>query len=121
VGLLCEDYFLYFEEIDWAVRGRGRLRLGYAPGSIGYHKEGATIGRPGRSASADIMALRNRLRFTRKRYPWALPVVWLGFLGVVVNRIRRGQSDRIAAILSIMFGLGRRVDQVGSPSRMKQA
>lgn len=107
VGLLCEDYFLYFEEIDWAVRGRRHFRLGYAAGSVVYHKEGATIGRPAQSASAELMALRNRLRFTRKRLPWALPTVWLGFLVVVVNRIRRGQADRVGPILRVMFGLRR--------------
>ncbi|MDN5849502.1 MAG: glycosyltransferase family 2 protein, partial [Nitrococcus sp.] len=104
VGLLCEDYFLYFEEIDWAVRGRRRLRLAVAPRSRVYHKCGATIARADQAIATDCLALRNRLRFTRTRLPWALPTVWLGFLGVLINRICRGQIDRVKPILGIMFG-----------------
>jgi len=44
VGLLCEDYFLYFEELDWATRGRGQYVLAYAPRSLVYHKEGRRSG-----------------------------------------------------------------------------
>lgn len=104
IGLLCEDYFLYYEEIDWAMRARGRYALAYAPGSIVYHKEGGTIGSPRISARAEYLALRNRLLFTRKRVPVAFPTVWLGFLVVILNRLRRGQFDRIGKILRIMFG-----------------
>lgn len=103
VGLLCEDYFLYFEEIDWAFRGRRRFSLGYAPHSLVYHKEGATIGSPSRALSVDLLALRNRLLFTWKRVPWALPTVWLGLWAVVANRCRRGQFDRIFPILKLML------------------
>ncbi|EAR22748.1 rhamnosyl transferase related protein [Nitrococcus mobilis Nb-231] len=106
IGLLCEDYFLYFEEIDWAVRGRGRGRfqLAFAPRSRVYHKGGGSTGRPSQSPAADYLALHNRLRFTRKHIPWALPTVWLGFLLVLANRLRRGQFDRIIPILAIMLG-----------------
>lgn len=104
VGLLCEDYFLYFEEIDWAVRGRGRLALAFAPDSVVYHREGAATGRPARAAAADCLALSNRLRFTRNHRPWALPTVWLGFLLVLANRLRRGQRERLRPILAIMLG-----------------
>ena len=45
VGLLEEDYFLYFEELDWIKRGKKRgWSLAYAPQAVVYHKEGATIG-----------------------------------------------------------------------------
>jgi GT2 family glycosyltransferase len=37
VGLMCEDYFLYFEEADWAMRARNRYKLVYAPESVVYH------------------------------------------------------------------------------------
>ena len=104
IGLLCEDYFLYYEEIDWAMRARGRYALAYAPGSIVYHKKGETIGSPRISARAEYLALRNRLLFTRKHVAVAFPTVWLGFLVVILNRLRRGQFDRIGKILRIMLG-----------------
>lgn len=45
VGLMDERYFLYFEELDWALRARAQgFRLGWAPASVVIHKEGAAIG-----------------------------------------------------------------------------
>src|SRR5699024_1368336 len=44
VGLLNEEYFLYYEEIDWAMRSGDQFQLGFAPKSIVYHKEGASTG-----------------------------------------------------------------------------
>ncbi|RMF44039.1 MAG: glycosyltransferase, partial [Deltaproteobacteria bacterium] len=43
VGLMNEGYFLYFEELDWALRGK-RFRLAYAPESRVYHRVGASVG-----------------------------------------------------------------------------
>lgn len=68
IGLMQEDYFLYYEEADWAERGRGRYRLGFAPKSIVFHKSGAN--------SSKVMPLftagfyyRSRLRFVRRFLP----------------------------------------------------
>ena len=44
VGLMEESYFLYFEELDWAMRAKKAFKLGYARESVVYHKEGASIG-----------------------------------------------------------------------------
>jgi GT2 family glycosyltransferase len=41
IGLMQEDYFLYYEEADWAMRGRDHFQLGFAPQSIVFHKSGA--------------------------------------------------------------------------------
>lgn len=83
VGLMVEDYFLYFEEIDWAMRGRAMgFKLGYAPRSVVRHKEGASIGTDSRRTGSmlSIMYLtRNRLRFTARFFPQ--------YLGAVRRRI----------------------------------
>lgn len=104
VGPLCEDYFLYFDEIDWAVRARGRYRLAYAPRSIVYHKEGGTT-EGGKSFTSDFYALTNRLVFTRRYYPWALPTVYLGLIVSLVNRVRRRQWDRVSMIVRIILSI----------------
>jgi GT2 family glycosyltransferase len=68
VGPMHEDYFLYYEEADWATRGLHRFRLGYAPQSIVFHKSGAN--------SSKIMPMftagyfyRSRLRFVNRFLP----------------------------------------------------
>jgi GT2 family glycosyltransferase len=107
VGLMSERYFLYFEELDWALRGAD-YELAYAPDAVVYHKEGRSIGShaDGRrtSALADYYALRNRLLLTRQFFPAALPTVYCGLLGAAVNRMRRGQFRRALTALRILLG-----------------
>ncbi|RII31394.1 MAG: glycosyltransferase family 2 protein [Geobacter sp.] len=109
IGLMSEDYFLYYEEIDWAVRGSKLFHLCYAEKSIVYHKEGASIGSSSisknRSIISEYFMTRNRFRFTYKFYPYALPFVYLGFIMTVFNRIRRREWGKIIPILtaSLLF------------------
>ncbi|GFO54719.1 glycosyl transferase family 2 [Geomonas sp. Red276] len=102
IGLMCEDYFLYFEEIDWFQRARSRFRIAFSSRSRVYHKEGASIGSSSvavtRSKMSDFYIVRNKILFTRKFFPLLLPVVILSTLAVAANRIRRGQADRIGTV-----------------------
>jgi GT2 family glycosyltransferase len=70
IGLMQEDYFLYYEEIDWCTRGKDKFRLGYAPNSLVFHKEGASIGTAasGGSALSTYYLFRSRVRFTARFY-----------------------------------------------------
>jgi GT2 family glycosyltransferase len=108
IGLMSEDYFLYYEELDWAMRARGRYALVYAPRCIVYHKEGAAIGSSGaplaRTRAADYYEIRNRLTVTRKFFRGALPTVYVGLGLAALNRIRRGQWDRARMIAGIALG-----------------
>ena len=107
VGLMSEDYFLYYEEVDWATRAKGRYMLAFAPKSIVYHKEGGSIGSSSEGAKksrlADYYGVRNRLLYTRIHAPEALPSVYLGLLITVANRVRRRQWARIPMILSLAW------------------
>ncbi len=79
IGLMCEDYFLYFEEPDWAMRGRGRYTLAYAEKSIVHHKVGvstAMYDTSGSSTAASFL-FRNYLRFTARFFPFTLPIMAL--------------------------------------------
>ena len=104
VGLLSEIYFLYFEELDWALRAKSYgYALAYASQAIIYHKEGASIGggnrdRDHKSWLADYYEVRNRLVVSRKFYPWAVPTVCLALIGTLMNRIRRRQWRRIGMV-----------------------
>lgn len=107
VGLMAEDYFLYFEELDWAIRAKPDFDLGYAPDSIVYHKEGASIGssqqRNRRSLLSDQYLSRNRVVFTRKFYPWLVPSVlfWVS-VGAAV-RLFQGDPKRAWTFVSSAF------------------
>lgn len=107
VGLLCEDYFLYFEEADWAIRAKSRFKLGYAAQSVVYHKVGGSIGTSSNPAkmsyTSDYYNIRNRLLFTRRFYPSALPTVWLVILGSLLLRLCLGKWDRVEMIFRLLF------------------
>lgn len=78
VGMMNENLFLYFEEIDWCTRAPGKWKLGYVPESEVYHKEGASIGSSAHARPSDLSLryiTRNRLFFTRYRAPHHLPSV----------------------------------------------
>ena len=81
VGLMYEGYFLYHEELDWALRGRGRYSLVYAPESVVYHKGAASIGTvqitPKNDLKFNLRCLRPKLLFTFRFFPTAIPAVLL--------------------------------------------
>lgn len=103
VGLMDESYFLYFEDVDWSERAKRKgYKLLYCWKSKVYHKEGGSIGSSSKgekkSELADYYGIRNRIVFTKKFYPKYLPFVYLSFLGVFLNRIKRKQFKRIPLV-----------------------
>jgi len=107
VGLMEESYFLYFEELDWAMRAKGRFRLDYARDSLIYHKEGAAIGsspdRMKRSLASDKYLTRSRVLFTKRFFPLALPSVLVSVILAAVYRLCRGDLERAKVMISSMF------------------
>jgi GT2 family glycosyltransferase len=106
IGLMAEDYFLFFEEIDWVTRGKDRYSLAYAPRSIVYHKVGASIGtatNPRRkSYQCDYYTLRNRLVFTRRYYPYSLVGVYAFLIVELFARVLVGRWDLAGMICGLL-------------------
>lgn len=99
VGLLDERFFLYFEEIDWMLRARGRFALAYTPHALVWHREGAACGaslrRGGKSELADFHFQRSRLLCARKHFPAFFPLVLATLAVSAVRRVTRGQWRRL--------------------------
>lgn len=108
VGPMHEDYFLYYEEVDWAIR-RGALPLAYAEGAPVWHHGGTAIGtgRPDErpSAFSNYFNYRNRMRFMRRFHPWRLPVAYLANLARIAASLRRDDAARTLAALRGLHGL----------------
>lgn len=68
IGPMQEDYFLYFEEADWAIRSASRFTLAYASHSHVFHKSGASSTKNMPMFSANLY-YRNRLRFMNRFFP----------------------------------------------------
>ncbi len=107
VGLMCEDYFLYFEEADWAIRASGRFTLGYAPQSVVYHKVGSSIGTSSNPANKSLLCdfynIRNRILFAKRHYPVTLPTIYLVLLGEILLRVLCGKFKRAVMIMNLMI------------------
>lgn len=100
VGLMNENYFLYFEETDWCVRAkRGGYKLVYAPGSVVYHKESVSVKKI--KGIMHYYLTRNRLFFIRQN---GIGVRWLNRFGddfyCLLRHIYRRDSEPARAILT---------------------
>jgi GT2 family glycosyltransferase len=118
VGLLNEQYFLYFEEIDWITRAKGKFGLGYCAASQVLHKEGRSIGSAKdsrmRSLFSEHWLSRNRILFTRTFFPLHLPVTLLWTTGVAWSRLLRGAPAQAWTVFtgawSGLFAKGRKAE-----------
>lgn len=100
IGLMNEEYFLYYEELDWSCRCRDKYQLAVALDSIVYHKEGATIGTG--SELSEFYLLLNRIRFSRKHYKFYAPIVFLMTLVTMFNPFRIRVYKRIDMFLKVI-------------------
>lgn len=106
-GPMAEDYFLYYEEVDWALR-RGTLPLLYCPGGIVYHVGGTAIGSPviGRPASPFSLYFkhRGRIRFLRRHFPSSLAPGQAYSLAKAAQLLLRGYPGHARALLAGALG-----------------
>lgn len=111
VGFMEESYFLYFEEMDWSVRNRGRFAIGFAHGAIVYHKEGGSIGSSGkkgnRSDLSEYYLMRSRVKFYRRNFPLLWPLQYPVGLMQIARRVLRRQPKKAWIMTRALFGLGR--------------
>ncbi len=106
VGLLSEEYFLYYEELDWTYRAREKgWAIDWCPDAVVYHKEGASIGssyRAEKSLFSETEVFRSRKIFTKKYYGLSLRF-YLSSLLLIANRLRKGKFKAAMAVTKITF------------------
>ena len=95
VGLMNEELYLYFDEIDWTLRMKPNYEAAYEPTSIVYHKHGGTLGGGVKKPSRHRIyyMTTNRILFTRRHHPAALPVVVLALLAQAAKNVLRGRFE----------------------------
>ncbi|HEY4210002.1 MAG TPA: glycosyltransferase family 2 protein [Steroidobacteraceae bacterium] len=102
VGLLQEDYFLYYEEIDWALRGREHFRVGYAAGSHVFHRSGASSSRVMPAFSSNLY-YRNRLRFVSRFFPDRLGAAKRGMAVDLLRHSLRGRWTHARIVAAALW------------------
>jgi GT2 family glycosyltransferase len=107
-GLMDEQYFLYFEEMDWIKNGALHgFTPALAPGAVVYHKEGASIinyNKTTRDTSvAEYYSITNRVRFIKKWEPLYLITVLPGIAWALVKRLLTGKFKLVRDISVSLF------------------
>jgi len=97
VGLLDDNFFMYWEDADYCFRlRRAGWRLAVAGKSIVWHKESASVGKG--SLRMDTLFNRSAARFFQKYAPVPALAVWVGGGLRVAKRAIRGEWQRARAI-----------------------
>lgn len=105
IGLLDESYFFYWEDIAYSQRAlRAGWELAVAGNSQILHKEGGTVsaGERVKSFASDRFMVRGMVLFFHEYggARWPLTVI-LRLGGIMLNRVRRRQLDRILPLLRV--------------------
>ncbi|HWA33720.1 MAG TPA: glycosyltransferase family 2 protein [Cyclobacteriaceae bacterium] len=105
VGPMEEDYFIYFEELDWCLRGKEKgFTVAFCPQAIVFHKLGATTGSQQKTSEiSDFYSIRNRILIARKFFPISLITLYPAFAMFIVNRLRKGMPERIALLFRVLM------------------
>lgn len=103
VGLMRDEYFLYWEEtdLDWRIRAAGYALL-YVPTSVVRHKVAASLGRDWGPAQTEYLA-RNMLHFYRLNRPDRYAAVRDRLLWEGVKHVLRGRWALARATFSGMW------------------
>lgn len=90
VGMMAEDYFLYYEEHDWAERiKRAGYKIYYEPKSFILHKESVSTGKD--SPFKTYYLNRNRLLFARRNisgFPFFISILFQVFIAIPKNTLQ---------------------------------
>jgi GT2 family glycosyltransferase len=107
VGVLCEDYFLYYEELDWAYQAKKKgWSIDWCSESLVFHKEGASIGSSynpkHKSFFSEVNIFKSRKIFVKKHYKLGLRF-YVSSLLLILNRARKGKFKLVKELLKITF------------------
>ncbi len=86
-GLMNEEYFLYFEELDWVSRNAKKYTTTYLDNCYVYHKGGASIESQSKSFLSDKYSLINRIKFAKRYNRRNLIFVYIGVYLSILRRL----------------------------------
>jgi GT2 family glycosyltransferase len=108
IGLMNEDYFLYYEDIDWCYTALQNDFTNYTcTQSVVYHKQGSTTGNKYFQKTYNPATSRyvysSYLRFFRKFYPKFSFVAKLMLFRKVAGSIMQGRLSEANIIARVLF------------------
>ncbi|MGB5666704.1 MAG: glycosyltransferase family 2 protein [Maribacter sp.] len=86
IGVLNEEYFLYYEELDWIANCRKKYETTYFDNCFVYHKGSSSIGANSKSYISEKYSILNRIKFAKKYNRKFLTTVYAGVLLTIIKR-----------------------------------
>ncbi|WP_158308789.1 glycosyltransferase [Desulfocurvibacter africanus] len=101
-GLMVEDYFLYYEDVDWSLRvHKAGYSLAFSPSSVVRHREGGSSNQ--NRSLVDYLCLRNRLMLVRRFFPVYQPLAIGRLLVTAVKRLMSRQKKSLPYVIYALF------------------
>lgn len=109
IGLLPEEYFLYYEDIEWSLKAR---KAGYknfiCPKAEIIHKQGSSTGvKYGHHKSENLKLKRllydNYFLFIRRNYPHLIYRAFFNSIKILLGKLKRGQFRELGLILTVIL------------------
>ncbi|GAA4095196.1 glycosyltransferase family 2 protein [Mucilaginibacter panaciglaebae] len=107
-GLMAENFFLYYEELDWCDRiKKASYQIWLITNALIYHKESVSVGK--NSPLKEYFMNRNRVLFIRRNAPLAARIFFYIYYVLIVtprnilNYLRTGQSDYTKWLLKAIW------------------
>lgn len=118
IGLMEEEYFLYYEEIDWVMRSQHKFDTQICKESLVYHKVGASAGSTPQGFSARSVAFlyRSRLLFAKRFAREKTGRVVIAMLWDSAKAILKGRTAKAVATYRVLSG---QVDVPNMPTRTR--
>ena len=108
IGLMPDDYFLYYEDIDWCITAQKAGFVNYTcTKSIIYHKQGVSTGS---KLLSNDNHLKNKkylyqsyLIFYRRHFRWKLPIAYFILFKQFAGKLYHKNISEAKLILRVIF------------------
>ena len=107
-GLMPENFFLYYEEMDWCQRVKeAGYKIWVQPKAKIYHKESISVG--AKSALKEFFMNRNRILFIRRNAPFMARLIFYFHFGLlvaprnIIAYLKDGRTDLLAQLLRAIW------------------
>jgi len=110
VGLMDEDYFLYYEDVDWCYRAIKNGFQNYTcTKSVVYHRQGSSTGtrhlRQTLNPQTGRFLFSSYIRFFQKNYPSYVFIARLMLFRQLIGKIVRGRSSEAKTIAQALLNI----------------
>ena len=108
IGLMPEEYFLYYEDVDWCLTAKKKGLNNYVcTDSVIYHKQGGSTGNIYFKNKTNLNTVKyfyiNYIKLYKKHFPKQIYIAYLILLKQFAGKIAKGKFSEANIILKSLF------------------